>query len=66
MEKIIKYLYVAIAGAISLFAVLILAKPIFDAFRPLSEISSVPVLITAGLFLFAIALVIFDRILRLR
>ena len=63
-DDLFKFLGIGVAGGIVLFAILLMAKPLYNAFKPLAEISSVPTVIFAGLILFAIALTIFQKIAR--
>ena len=62
MEDIIKLAGISFAGGISLFAMLLLAKPLYDAFKPLADLSSVPVIFLVGLILLTIGAAIFQKI----
>ena len=61
MDQITKLFGAAIAGALSLIAVLLLAKPLYDAFEPLAELSGISTVLIVGLILLAIAAGIFQQ-----
>lgn len=66
MEKALKYFFVALSGGIAIFSVLLIAKPVFDVFKPISELTHVSNILVTGLILLTIGLAIFSKMVNSR
>lgn len=64
MKNIDRAIGAAGAGAIALVAVLLIAEPLLEAFSELAKTVNMPVTLTVGLILFAVAATIFQKMTR--